>query len=66
MPKHAFDPACSCLKCSRERTRRDRQSRTTAEVMIDWTTSRNQRRRRVAREYWDDFQSGRPMSNDDY
>jgi len=42
------------------------RNRTTPDVMIDWTTSRNSRRRRVAREYWDAFESGRPMGSDDY
>lgn len=39
--------------------------RTTPEVMTDWRSSRNARRARIAREYWDDFDSGRPMSDDD-
>ena len=66
--KHSYRPDCTCVRCTRERTRRQgqRQDRTTAEVMLDWTTSRNSRRARVAREYWDNFQSGRPMGSDDY
>ena len=40
--------------------------RTVPEVMADWSTSRNRRRARVAREYWDAYESGRPMSDDDY
>jgi hypothetical protein len=43
-----------------------KQDRTTPDVMLDWSTSRNRRRARLAREYWDDYQSGRPMSGEDY
>lgn len=41
-------------------------NRTAPEVMLDWSVSRNRRRARVAREYWDAYESGRPMSSDDY
>jgi len=40
--------------------------RTIPEVMLDWDHSRNRRRARIAREYWDAYQSGGPMSSDDY
>lgn len=64
--KHSDQAACDCHRCNRERIRRENQSRTIPQVMNDWTRSRNRRRARIAREYWDDFQSGRPMSADDY
>lgn len=65
--KHSYSPDCACVRCTRERDRRQRQSdRTVPQVMLDWTASRNRRRARVAREYWDAFESGRPMSSDDY
>jgi hypothetical protein len=64
--KHAYQAACECARCNRERVRRERQARTVPEVMNDWTRSRNRRRARVAREYWDAYESGRPMSSDDY
>ena len=66
--KHSYDPAssCDCLRCARERVRREQQSRTTPHVMLDWTRSKNPRRARVAREYWDAYESGRPMSSTDY
>lgn len=64
MAKHPYDKACDCPKCARERARRERQS-TTAGVMLDWTVSRNPRRARIAREYWDAYESGHPMSDDD-
>ena len=66
--KHSYRADCSCDRCAKERVRRNQQSsnRTTAEVMLDWSNSRNRRRARIAREYWDDFESGRPMSPDDY
>ncbi len=66
--KHSYDPSssCECPRCTRERVRREQQSRTTPQVMLDWTHSRNPRRARVAREYWDAYESGRPMSSDDY
>ena len=65
--KHAYDPesGCLCARCIRERARRERQSRTVPEVMLDWTRSKNTRRRRVATEYWDAYESGCPMSSDD-
>jgi hypothetical protein len=44
----------------------EKQNRTTAEVMLDWSSSRNRRRARVAREYWDAYENGRPMGSDDY
>lgn len=66
--KHPYDPntGCDCVRCTRERARREKQSRTTPQVMLDWSHSRNRRRARVAREWWDDYESGRPMSSDDY
>lgn len=66
--KHSYDSTCSCTKCDRERQRRSRQGqdRPTAQVMLDWAGSRNRRRQRVSREYWDAYESGRPMSSDDY
>jgi hypothetical protein len=66
MSKHPYSTACDCPRCNRERVRREQQSRTTPQVMLDWTHSRNRRRARVAREYWDAYESGAPMSSDDY
>lgn len=64
--KHSYRQDCDCDRCVAERARRTRQgTRTTAEVMIDWRGSRNGRRARVASEYWDAFESGVPMSEDD-
>jgi hypothetical protein len=66
--KHSYDPnsSCVCPRCTRERARREKQSRTTFDVANDWSHSRNRRHARVAREFWDAFESGRPMSSDDY
>ncbi len=66
--KHSYDPACTCLRCEKERSRRNRQAqdRPLASVMADWSNSRNRRRARISREYWDAYESGRPMSSDDY
>jgi len=64
--KHSYIVGCDCSRCQREAIRREKQSRTTPQVMLDWTRSSNQRRARVAREYWDAYESGRPMSSDDY
>ncbi len=65
--KHSYSTACTCSRCNRERVRREQQARTTPQVMLDWTRSRNPpRRRRVSEEYWDAYESGRPMSDDDY
>ena len=67
MKKHAYIQTCDCPKCSRERIRRAKQSdRTIPEVMQNWNHSRNPQRARIAREYWDAYESGRPMSGDDY
>jgi hypothetical protein len=73
--KHPYSLTCACPRCTKERARRSTQStqsthgnvdRSTAHVMLDWTTSRNPRRARVSREYWDAYEAGRPMSSDDY
>ena len=64
--KHSYQEACECKRCARERVRRQQQARTTPEVMLDWTRSRSRRRLRVAREYWDRYESGEPLSSDDY
>lgn len=66
--KHSYVHTCECPRCTRERTRRGAQSlrdRTVPEVMHAWSASRNPRRARVAREYWDAYESGRPMSDND-
>jgi hypothetical protein len=63
--KHPYSEHCDCKRCNRERVRRQQQARTVPEVMLDWGASRNPRRRRIASEYWDRFQSGAPMSDDD-
>jgi len=67
--KHPYRPECPCPRCAKEAarrlTQRQKQDRTTAHVMIDWTASRNPRRRRIAAAYWDDFESGRPMDDGD-
>lgn len=64
--KHSYIETCDCPRCTRERVRRTQQSRSIPEVMNDWTRSPNRRRARIAREYWDAYESGRPMSADDY
>jgi hypothetical protein len=64
--KHSYRATCACDRCTRERDRCAQRDRTVPEVMLDWSGSKNQRRARIAREYWDDFQSGRPMGPDDY
>lgn len=70
MSKHPYDVQCQCARCVRERNRRAAQSRraprTIPEVMTDWGSSRNRRRARAAAEWWDAYESGRPMSSDDY
>lgn len=65
--KHSDDKHCDCSRCKRGRAWRERQGqdRPIAAVMLDWSGSRNRRRARVAREYWDAYESGRPMSDDD-
>jgi len=64
--KHSYNKSCECNRCTRERNRRTNQSdRTIPQVMLDWTGSRNKRRSRIARKYWDAYESGRPMSDDD-
>lgn len=66
--KHAYSISCECNRCAKERRRRVKQSeadRTIPEVMLDWTHSRNRKRRCVASKYWDAFQSGVPMEGDD-
>lgn len=50
-------------KLARAERERDRPL---AHVMLDWSGSRNRRRARVARDYWDAYESGRPMGSDDY
>ena len=65
--KHSYTPECDCTRCQREAARRGTQrDRSIPEVMNDWTRSRNPRRARVAREYWDRYESGASMSSDDY
>lgn len=53
-------------KDAREQRRHADHDRPLAHVMLEWRGSRNGRRARVAREYWDAYESGRPMSSDDY
>lgn len=55
-PEHAHKP----------RTRVARDDRSIPAVMNDWTRRPNRRRARIAREYWDAYESGQPMSADDY
>lgn len=62
--KHSYSDVCQCARCGRERVRREQQSRAVPHVMLEWTTSRNPQRARIAREYWDAYESGRPMSDD--
>lgn len=65
--KHSYRPDCPCPRCTREGRRRSAdRDRQTPQVMLDWTASRHRRRARIAREYWDAYESGRPMSADDY
>jgi hypothetical protein len=43
----------------------DLPERTLPEVMLDWTADPNPQRQEIAREYWDSFESGVPMGDDD-
>jgi len=66
--RHSYQTDCSCQRCRNEQHRRETQAdrdRPLAEVMTEWSASRNRRRARVAREYLDAFESGRPMSDGD-
>lgn len=66
--KHSYANTCDCRRCCNERHRRERQAdanRPLASVMLEWSHSRNRQRARVSREYWDAYESGRPMSDDD-
>lgn len=64
--KHSYSLDCSCPRCTRERERRRSfRDRTTAEIMQDWLGSSNRRRARIARRYWDAYESGRPISDMD-
>jgi hypothetical protein len=60
--KHAYDPNCECKRCVKEGRRREAQS--TPNRMLNDTGKRG-RRGRVAREYWDNFESGRPLDSED-
>ena len=51
---------------ARQKERVQQSGRTTADVMLDWTRSRIRRRAKVAREYWDRYESGAPMGSGDY
>ena len=53
--KHPYSTACTCKRCNREKVRRQFQQRTIPDVMLDWTHSKNRRRARIAREYWDAY-----------
>lgn len=44
---------------------RPERNRPLAHVMLDWRASWSPRRRRVATDYWDAYESGRPMGSDD-
>lgn len=63
MPRHPYSPDCGCERCTREGRRREAQS--TANKMLTWRNGRNRRRARIGREYWENFESGVPMSDDD-
>jgi hypothetical protein len=65
--KHAYSTTCDCARCTRERARRQAQSDSAPRPAVPVRTARrNLRRERAEREYWDAFESGRPMSDDDY
>ena len=56
--------AAGVVKAATDGIMRDRD-RPLAQVMLDWGSSRNHKRQRVAREYWEDYESGRPTSDSD-
>ena len=64
--KHSYREGCDCQRCRNEQHRRQSQAdRPIAAVMLDWAGGRNRRRAETARQYWDAYQDGRPMSDDD-
>ena len=66
--KHPYKAECQCQRCQREGARRQRQSESAYAIRgrsnetSPWATQRAQARR----EWQDAFDSGRPMSSDDY
>lgn len=65
--KHSYDPECGCDRCRREARRREAQRTDAGPVgfAVEHSHSRG-RRGRIAREIWDAYESGRPLSSDDY
>lgn len=64
--KHPYNPECRCKSCQREGQRRESQSLLARAAEIASGRRRRGTRTRWAREYMDAFDSGRPMSSDDY
>lgn len=66
--KHSYTVGCACARCDREGQRRTKQSDTTTtfSVMAERVNSGNARQRRQAAAFWDVYESGRPLSSDDY
>ena len=62
MAKHIYSAECGCNRCQREGARREGQS--VAARMLE-NRYKAGRPGRVAREYWDAYESGRPMSDND-
>lgn len=64
--KHAFDTDCGCDRCSREARRREAQREDAGPIGFAVKHAHHRGRRgRIARELWDAYESGRPMSDDD-
>ena len=49
----------------REETEPPKEDRTVPEVMLDWQRDRSAKRRRIANQWWDAYESGHPMSEED-
>lgn len=63
---HNYNETCKCIYCERERSRRAQEPPTTFDIMAENVHSKNRRRAKNAREFWDAYESGAPMSSDDY
>lgn len=61
--KHPYNAECQCQRCQREGARRQRQSES---AYVIRKRSNATRRAQARREWQDAFESGRPMSSDDY
>lgn len=67
--KHSYRVECSCERCVREGKRREGQGRRERLVRPYRPSLRRlypARQSRIAAEAWDAYESGRPMSSEDY